>query len=31
VLTALGIEPSVEAKDHTMDGLVAALVKVGKR
>lgn len=29
-ITALGMKPTVEAKEHTMEGLVAAVVKPGK-
>ena len=29
-ITALGINPALEAKEHTTDGLIAALLKVAR-
>jgi uroporphyrinogen-III synthase len=29
-ITALGLKPTLEAKEHTTDGLIAALLKAAK-
>jgi uroporphyrinogen-III synthase len=29
-ISALGIKPALEAKDHTTDGLIASLLKAAK-